>query len=168
MKAPLRGLAVMILVGCSGAPGAEPMAEPEQAPCVTGLLRSTGTEGFSALVLRDEDGSATVLVGDERDTLLRLAGAVVTACGPWSYTAQRPEMRVERWTLRSVDGLEAHFGRLVRTSDGMTLLPAEGEGDALTLASAPETLGDLVGRTVWLAGQWKGSAFDVGAFGLVR
>lgn len=168
MKAPLHLFGTMVLVGCSGAPGAPPMVEPVEDPCITGLLRSTGTEGFSELALRDESGSSTILVGDQRDILLRLAGALVTACGPSVDASQRPEIRVERWTLRSVDGLEAHLGRLAHTSDGWTLEASDWEGDAVALGSVPEALREFVGRTVWLAGRWKGSAFDVGAFGLVR
>ncbi|MEJ2206002.1 MAG: hypothetical protein P8170_18050 [Gemmatimonadota bacterium] len=168
MSAAGRLAGLVILLGCSGVPPGVPMAEPEPDGCITGLLRSTGTEGFTQLVLREEGGSGTVLVGEERDTLLRLSGAVVTACGSMSAHAMGPELTVETWTLRTVDGQEAHVGRLVETPDGLALALAEAGGDLVALRTAPEALRELVGRTVWVAGRWTGSRFEPEAFGLVR
>jgi hypothetical protein len=156
------------LVGCSGPARPASTAVPESDACITGLLRSTGTEGFAELVLREDDGVSTILAGAARDLLLRLTGAVVTACGPVVADARRPERRVEEWTLRSVDGQEAHLGRLVRGGDGFVLEPTEGEGVPVAVAAVPHALQALVGRTVWVAGRWSGTVFHVGSFGLLR
>ena len=51
---------LVILLGCSGAPQAAPSPDPGSQPCITGLLRSTGTERFSKLVLDDATGLRTI------------------------------------------------------------------------------------------------------------
>lgn len=163
----LSGMMLAAFLGCSGGPRPAEMAEPDAAPCITGVLRSTGVEGLPELVLREESGGTTILVGDERDPLLRLTGAVVTACGPVAE-GRRPELRVEGWTLHSVDGQEAHLGRLARTAGGWALEPRSGDPAAMALSAVPEALQALVDRTVWVAGRWAGSLFHVSSFGLMR
>lgn len=102
------------------------------------------------------------LAGPHARAILSMTGAVVTACG----RIQSEIMIAGFFELRAVDGLQAYSGELARSAGVFVVRPGPGRAE-VPLSDAPPQFSELVGRAVWVSGDWVGAQFAVKAFGVV-
>lgn len=161
-------VAVAAVSAAASACTPHPRSSPDPATaCDTGTVATTGTEVDLRVLLRTEDGRDLWMAGEDLTDLMSLTGAVVEVCGARVTDMGRDGLEVERWTLRSVDGMDARAG-VLREEDGDWLLAdTVAAGAGVPLAEVPDGLRALTGRRVWAAGVWVDGRLAVRSFGRV-
>ena len=154
----------MAVSACTPRPRSSP--DPVTA-CDTGTVATTGTEVDLRVLLRTEDGRDLWMAGEGLADLMSLTGAVVEVCGARVTDMGRDGLEVERWTLRSVGGMDARAGVLREEGGDWRLADTVAAGAEVPLTEVPDGLRALIGRRVWAAGVWVEGRLAVRSFGRV-
>jgi hypothetical protein len=118
------------------------------ADSARGIVAVVGTSFDSRVVLRPPRGGRSVtLIGPMSRDVGRLSGADVWASGNRDDHGQ---LRVSRFSVRSVDGNAALDGTLITRGERLFLVTRDGGQHALV--NAPASLKDHVGARVWVTG----------------
>ena len=118
------------------------------ADSARGIVAVVGTSLDSRVVLRPPRGGRSVtLIGPMARDVGRLSGADVWANGTRDEHGQ---LRVSRYSVRSVDGNAALDGTLIARGERMFLVTRDGEQHPLE--NAPTSLKSHVGARVWITG----------------
>lgn len=153
-------LVLPLALACSGNRTAE---SPAPGDSMVGTVRIVGSDPLSQVVLdRWEDGQLAVL-GDLRDEIGGLSGAVLRVAGQVADNVQPTPDRAIRATayeVLSVQGRHPYVGVLQREGDALTLLGLRLEAGGASLAS-------LQGRRVWVIGTIEQGTLRVEAYGLI-
>lgn len=155
LRAPL--LTSLLALAACGAPPAEgPGSGPGAAGAgdgVEGIVRVVGSQPVNVhVVVETEDGTNVRVVGDLRDEIRRLSGAVVRLEGavePSEMPVARHQVRATDYRIVSVNGEPVVQGLVEGKTGGWTILRTP-EGERVYLASAPE--GIRTGQRVWVQG----------------
>ncbi len=111
-----------------------------------GTVAIVGSEPITSIVLQTASGPASGLCG-ALEPLRRAAGLEVAV---WGSRNAQGQFCVDRFAVRSANGVPAVDGILTRTGEGFALVMADGR--RLPIARLPDALRSSVGARVWLAG----------------
>lgn len=124
-----------------------------------GTVAIAGSEPMTRIVLQTAAGSTSGLCG-ALEPLRRAAGLEVVVRG--SRNAQG-QFCVDRFAVRSANGIPAVDGVLTRVGEGFALVTAD--GGRLPIARLPDALRSSVGARVWLAGPLDRAPDSFGVIG---
>jgi hypothetical protein len=146
--APIAALILMILMAaCTTTPDATPGEYGEAGDTLRGMVRITGAQPGTTIVLETAQGT-TIVLSESRELLQQMAAMEIVA---WGQPQPDSRFRVTRALVRSVSGIPAVDGILERAADGRhSLLTAAGE--RLPLPWLPVALHAQAGSRIWLAG----------------
>jgi hypothetical protein len=112
-----------------------------------GIVSVTGTAFEQRIILKTGSGPVRLLAtAADSAALVRVAGTEISARGE---EAPRGALRLERFTVISVDGLPVVDGVLRGTPAHLVIATQKGE---LPLGNPPDSLRHLVGARVWIGG----------------
>jgi hypothetical protein len=134
------------------------VSRSSSADSARGIVAVVGTSLDSRVVLRPARGGRSVtLIGPMSRDVGRLSGADVWATG---NRDEHGQLRVSRFSVRSVDGNAALDGTLIARGAQMLLVTRDGVQHALE--NAPASLKQHVGARVWITGATGGGAIVYG------
>jgi hypothetical protein len=110
-----------------------------------GTVEIVGSEPMTGIVL--QTGAGTPNLCGARELLRRVAGLEVAV---WGARNAQGQFCVDRFAVRSANGVPAVDGILAREGQGFALVMADGR--RLPIARLPDALRSSVGARVWLAG----------------
>lgn len=146
--------------GSPGTPSGGVASRPGQAAgqdTARGIVRRVGSEPGDALVLERSPRDMLALTGTGVTLLRAVEGLEVVVAG--RLTTERltaaaprpiPGFDVARFTVRAMDGREAHDGTLIARGGSYYLRTAS--GSELAVISPPAALLEHVGARVWIVG----------------
>lgn len=171
VRAPLL-LTALALAACGAPPAEAPDSAPggDRAPTagdgIQGVVRVVGSQPVDVhVVIEMEEGGTARVVGELRDEIRRLAGAVVRVEGPLAPSEMpvaRQQVRATDYRIVSVNGEPVIQGLVEGKTGGWTILRTP-EGERVYLASAPE--GIRTGQRVWVQGP---RSVIVQSYGVIR
>ncbi|MBW3654521.1 MAG: hypothetical protein KY444_00315, partial [Gemmatimonadetes bacterium] len=138
-----------------------PQAEPGVVARDTrrGTVEIVGSEPMTSIVLQTAAGASPGLCG-ARDLLRRAAGLEVAV---WGSRNAEGQFCVDRFAVRSANGVPAVDGILVREGQGFALVMADGR--RLPIARLFDALRSSIGARVWLAGPLDRAPDSFGVIG---
>ena len=126
---------------------------------VRGIIRVVGSEVDEQVVVRPSGGGAPVtLVGSQTSVLGQLSGVDVWISGN-REGARR--MTVDRFLVRSVDGVPAIDGTLTARDGGYAIVTTADHAEH-PIVNPPAALRSHVGARVWLTGSLETGAVTFG------
>jgi hypothetical protein len=153
----------LVMGACSGTGGYGRL--DAQAPeRLVGEVGLSGSVPSVMVTLRTADGQSVSLVGELRDELAQLTGAVVAVQGV--PTATPREFTVESYEIQSIEGERPMVGILILL-DGVIWLQPEG-GEAVRLVEIPERLREKVGAKIWILGRPADGGTYPHTYGIIR
>ncbi|MFN2397789.1 MAG: hypothetical protein ABR543_03985 [Gemmatimonadaceae bacterium] len=128
---------------------------------IRGTVAVTGSDPGTMVTLRTTSGSPVLtLTGPQAALISRVSGAEIWVRGT-REDARR--FQVSAFGVRSVDGVPAADGVLMKHGDSYMLQTSDGKH--LTIARLPAALTDKVGARIWLSGQLDR---DPNGFGVIE
>lgn len=123
------------------------VSRSSSADSARGIVAVVGTSLDSRVVLRPARGRSVYLIGPMARDVGRLSGADVWASG---NRDEHGQLRVSRFSVRSVDGNAALDGTLIARGQQVVLVTRDGVQHPLE--NAPASLKQHVGARVWITG----------------
>jgi hypothetical protein len=129
------------------------------ADTLRGIVRAVGAGIDARPMLRPNGGGLQVtLLGNQAAALERLSGADVWVSGKRSGTRS---INVDRFLVRSVDGVPAIDGTLIARDGGYAIVTTADHAEH-PIVSPPAALRSHVGARVWITGALETGAVTFG------
>lgn len=165
MRQPVAVLCASLLVaGCGGNQTSDGSAEPVTSEdYAVGTVRIVGSDPLAQVVLDAWGRGQIAVIGDLRDEVGGLTGAVVRVAGAYAANVQpRPAQAIEAvsYDILSVNGKHPYVGTLESDGGRLTLL-------GLRVDAGGEALAGYVGRRVWVVGSVADGALRVESYGVI-
>ena len=125
---------------------------------VRGIIRVVGNAADEQVIVRPNDGAAVTLLGSQSAVLGRLSGVDVWISGKRDGAKR---MTVDRFLVRSVDGVPAIDGTLIARDGGYAIVTTADHAEH-PIVNPPAALRSHVGARVWVTGALETGAVTFG------
>lgn len=136
-------------------------AAPEM---LQGTIRITGSEPATMVALAREGQPDLVLVGEWREELRALDGAMVTVDGARQGDSPMAGFNVSSYRIESIGGQRPVVGILVEREGRVWIDGSE----SVPLAIVPAGLQRVMGAKVWVVGRLADGALQPTSYGVLR
>ena len=158
------GLGGVLMMGACGGAGGNGRLDAQAPQMLVGEVGLSGAVPSVMVTLAMSDGQSVSLVGELRDELAQLSGAVVSVEGVPTETPR--EFAVASYEIQSIEGEQPLVGILTLV-DGEMWLQSEGRR-VVRLVELPERLRQRVGAKVWILGRPADGGTYPHTYGIIR
>ncbi len=158
------GFGGALVMGACGGTGGSGRLDAQAPEMLAGEVGLSGAVPAVMVTLSLSDGQSVSLVGELRDELAQLTGAVVAVQGV--RTATPREFSVKSYEIQSIEGERPLVGILTLV-DGEIWLQSDGRR-VVRLVEIPERLRQRVGAKVWILGRPVDGGTYPHTYGIIR